>query len=1099
MGRKSIYLDKLKFDSSSEDSLVYKYLTNPRLVMLLILIIVGFGVTSLATLPRRLNPEIEIPFVLVTTILPGASPEDIESLVTVPIEDSIDGVEDIKSIESISSENVSAVTVEFESSVDAQRAKDDVQSAIDTINDLPDDTSDPNVFVFDFENQPIMIFALSTKTDVVSLFNFSEDLGEKLESISSIDRVSISGLEKKEIQILVDPSNFYTYNINPFQLSAQIQSNINSIPGGSVETQLSNFPFVVESGIDNIQDIRDLPVFSNTQIFQLSDIADVYETTSPNQPRSYASEDSKSHRAVVMSVYKTRSTNIDSASEDAKKIISEQLKNKDEVLHFDISQDTAAEIEDQFDDLSSNLTQTLILVFATLFIFLGLRQSLIVSLSIPLTFLVSFSVMNFAGLSLNFLTVFSLLLALGLLVDDAIVIVSAMTTYNATGKFDSKQSGMLVWRDFIVPIWSTTLTTVWAFVPLLLSTGIIGEFIKTIPIVVSSTLIASTAVAVLVTLPVTMILFNFRPPRRVITFIKAVTLLLLVGLFVAVVPKDPAYLFVVGLFLLITLIGIAYDSRNSFTISLSSKTKSGRSKQFRSRLYKYINSGVLDSGKIATKYQSIIYAIVTNNRNRRSVILVVVIFSVFSYLLVPLGMVKNEFFPKIDSENLFVEVEMPGGTKADVTENVSFEVLEIVNSEPGVEFVLMEVGSGTLAQDGSGSQSGSNMASISVRLSEENSIETSRSLRDQLSDFTKAKVSVIEQSGGPPVGADVQIEYLGSDLGQLESIAMQTSDHLESLPGVNNVNTSATPSVSKISFTPDKYEISKHGLSVNEVALTLRTYLSGFTLDEARIGGDKIEINYRINDSSLLADEIEKIFIPTRVGPISLSALGKIALSPNPSQITRLDGQRSVTVSAAVTADQNPTEINAQLVEFANKQELPDGYEWKTGGVNEENEQSITSILQAMIVSAILILGTMVIQLGSFRKSVIVLLVIPLAISGVFVIFALTGTPLSFPALIGVLALFGIVVNNSIMVVEKINQNLRSKIKFDQAIADASASRVEPIMFSSLTTIFGLLPITLSDPLWRGLGGAIISGLLVSGVVMLFFIPTVYYSWFVND
>jgi multidrug efflux pump subunit AcrB len=194
------------------------------------------------------------------------------------------------------------------------------------------------------------------------------------------------------------------------------------------------------------------------------------------------------------------------------------------------------------------------------------------------------------------------------------------------------------------------------------------------------------------------------------------------------------------------------------------------------------------------------------------------------------------------------------------------------------------------------------------------------------------------------------------------------------------------------------------------------------------------------------------------------------------------------------------SDANTKLEAFAeNDLELTDEYVWKTSGVNEENQNSVESIFQAMIISALLILATMVIQLGSFRKSVIVLLVIPLAISGVFIIFALTNTPLSFPALIGVLALFGIVVNNSIVIVEKINQNLKAGIKLQSAISDASASRVEPIMLSSLTTIMGLIPITISDPLWRGLGGAIISGLTVSGIIMLIFIPVVYYSWFKGE
>jgi multidrug efflux pump subunit AcrB len=233
---------------------------------------------------------------------------------------------------------------------------------------------------------------------------------------------------------------------------------------------------------------------------------------------------------------------------------------------------------------------------------------------------------------------------------------------------------------------------------------------------------------------------------------------------------------------------------------------------------------------------------------------------------------------------------------------------------------------------------------------------------------------------------------------------------------------------------------------------------------------------------------------------VPLLSLGELVLKPNPTSITREDGDRTISVTAAVAEGFSVSTINGQLEQFANGDlNLPTGYTWKTGGVNQENQQSVQSIIQAMALSAILILVTMVVQLGSFRQAIIVLLVIPLAISGVFVMFALTGTPLSFPALIGLLALFGIVVNNSIVVVDKINQNRTIGMSLVDAITDAAAGRLEAIFFSSLTTIIGLIPITLSDPIWRGLGGAIIAGLAFSGTIMLFFIPIVYYMWYQTE
>ncbi len=232
---------------------------------------------------------------------------------------------------------------------------------------------------------------------------------------------------------------------------------------------------------------------------------------------------------------------------------------------------------------------------------------------------------------------------------------------------------------------------------------------------------------------------------------------------------------------------------------------------------------------------------------------------------------------------------------------------------------------------------------------------------------------------------------------------------------------------------------------------------------------------------------------------VPLLSLGHFETKANPTIITRENGNRVISVSATVTKGFPVTQKNAELEHFADSLHLPSGYSWKTGGVNEENAKSVTSILQAMVLAFILILITMVIQFGSFRQAIIVLIVIPLAVSSVFLIFALTGTPLSFPALIGVLSLFGIVVTNSMFIVDKININKREGMELKEAIADAGASRLEPIILTKLCTVLGLLPITLSNPLWRGLGGAIISGILVSSTIMLLFIPSVYYLWFKND
>ena len=240
---------------------------------------------------------------------------------------------------------------------------------------------------------------------------------------------------------------------------------------------------------------------------------------------------------------------------------------------------------------------------------------------------------------------------------------------------------------------------------------------------------------------------------------------------------------------------------------------------------------------------------------------------------------------------------------------------------------------------------------------------------------------------------------------------------------------------------------------------------------------------------------LSNVSLPTPKGvPAPLTNLGSLVLESNPTLITREGGKRTISITAGVKNGYTIPEVNTNLESYAKKAlKLPADYTWSTGGVNQTNQESISSIYEAMLISILLIIVTMVLQFGSFRRAFIVILVIPLSISGVFIIFALTQTALTFPALIGVLALFGIVVKNSILVMDKIQANIKSGMEFTESIADAASSRLEPIALTSITAIVGLIPITLSDPLWRGLGGAIIAGLTFSGTIMLFFIPVVYY------
>lgn len=1104
-----------KFDQTLTNSYIAKYLRNPRLVILLLLSVIILGINAFISLPRDLNPQIKIPIVLVTAVLPGANPQDVESLVTIHLEDSIRSLQGVKTVTSTSQDSVSIVTVEFNSLVDPDKAKSDVQSAIDSVTDLPQDATTPQVLKLDFENSPIWTFALTSGENPASLYKFAKNLKKNIHDLPEVDKVEISGLEETEVQITVNPQTYAAYNVNPFQISQLISSALKNYPAGGIITQNNTFSLSLDPQVITVDDLRNLQIAVENQIVSLGNIATISQHPKPAQNQSYLGYSQKQiSPSVTFNVFRTRNTNINIAMEAAAIEVEKNIQSNLEGNFQTVTVlNTSEQIDTQFYDLTRDFLITIVLVVLVLFIFLGPRQALISALSAPLSFLITFVVMQINGISLNFLSLFSLILSLGLLVDDTVVIISAMSSYYKTKSLTPFKAGILVWRDFLTPVFTTTITTVWAFLPLLLSSGIIGEFIKSIPIVVSTALIASFFVGMFITLPLMVILLKPRFPGRVSILIRILTGFVIIMLLILALPKGNLFVaeILASVLLLLTTYFLRNEMKNRLILlskNLFAFTQKRRGSKkhspslLTSLISKNYSEGVISFDKIARRYKILIEEILEVKANRRMAILMVIIFSVFSFALLPLGFVRNEFFPKTDVDLLYASVEYPPGTNISQTKKEALTLLEDVKEVSGVKYVSLNLGTVINQMSGRTQGSGSNVALFSINLKQKNSSLIAQTLREKYSEYQSGKLSIMEVSGGPPAGADVQIKILGDDLGVLDQKAIQIMSFLNGQPGIANIDKSIKAGTSKLSFTPDKSLLAQNNIGLDQLGFWLRLYASGIKSDTNKFPGedDNHDITLRLSPQSSTVEGISQIIIPTQNGNIPLSSLGKISLAANPTLITREDGQRTMSVSAAIKRGFSISSTNTNLEKYASESlALPEDYSWKTGGVNEENENSVQSILRAMFLSFMLIIVTMVIQFSSFRRALIVMLVIPLSISGVFIIFSLTKTPLSFPALIGILALFGIVVKNSILLVDKIVANEKLKMPLILAISSASASRLEPIALTSIATILGLIPITLTDPLWRGLGGAIIAGLSFSGITMLVFIPVVYYIAYQNS
>lgn len=1117
--RASLYLSHLKFDPKLKQGVVAKLLGNTRLLILVILTLALAGTLAFTSLPRELNPEIKLAIVNIVTTLPGASAADVEQLVTKEIEQSVGSLPNIDIMTSSSSDSISVITIQFLGNEDPDTARDAVKERVDRIrNELPDNVTDPRVEKLDFNDQPVWQVSVHGDKTPRELSLIAQDLQDSIENERSVDRVVIVGEEQRDVVVEVTPATLRTVPAALDVIAGAIRANALKLPAGSVEAHNLVYSVTIDNEALRAEDLRTIPVDVNGTTIPLGELANIYEKARESDQRTtFRKPGEEPKNAIELAVYKSDDASITDAYEAAKRHVDALMAEDPSLQQSDVL-NFARETDDSFADLQNNFISSVVLVFFALTVFLGARQALIAAISLPLTLMSTFLIMQATGISMNFLATFSLLLALSLVGDDAIVIVQSNKQYQQ--KFAPFEAMLLVFRDYFIPIWTGTITVVWSFVPLLLASGIIGKFIRPIPIVVSATLLSSTAIATLINLPLNAVFAELQLPKRVRVLLGAIAVLtgaLLTSAAVKGSLLSGVVLLLYGLALVFSW--LARKELAQLLRTLRHRVRNRRRIAWRPRhwphwleaiiryVVTHINTGkvlsdpLISIDPLAKRYQQTILAILPVKRRRLMVYGVVLGAVVLSIVFAATGLLKNEFFPKTDYEYLYVHVETPAGTTLTETQARVREVETTLLELPEVEHLFTTVGQGTSDGFSSGA-SGSNQASLTLQLVKKeerrrSSIDVAESLRHQFASYREATVRVVEQSGGPPAGADLQVNVLGDDLAELERITNEFADVVKEVPGAVDVKTTLQQSPGQVHVDLRPHDLVDEQLTPAQVGTWLRAALSGNEVLRLRSGkGDDTPVIVRLPDENQTLDQIAALTMRTPSGAVSIGDVADLRLENSPVSIVRENGKRVVRVQAAAGKGTTAPTLLREFQSRAKDIKLPEGYSWNVGGVNDENAKSVQSILRAMLVSVILILVTMVLLLKSFRQAFMVLAVIPLAVAGVFINFTIFQIPLSFPALIGVLALFGIVVNNAIMLMDKMNQNLAEGFPFYEALADATASRIEPILLSSLTGILGLLPITISDPLWRGLGGAIVAGLSVSGFLVVFLLPAMYVDVF---
>lgn len=1108
-----LYLENLKFDPKLRKSWLNYFVVNFRVVILLMIALTAWGAYSFASLPRESAPEVKIPIAVVITSYPGASPADVEELLTKKIETVIAGIKDVEKITSNSSNSISTITVEFDARADLDDSLRSLRDEINSLNgSLPLEANSPMVREISFDDTPIMSISLAVPYDGFSSRNLGKDLRDELEKISGVREVILSGGDELEYEIAYDPQKLTLFNISAERANQIVAASNLAIPAGNFTGTKYSYPVRVENRFFSASELSSIPLFHTNEgaIVYLKDIAKVQERAVERSVYSRLSTpEGGTQNSLTLQLVKKTGGSIVNISKDAK-VILDNFVTTDQNISYEITYDGADQIDADFRQLSSDFLLTLALVFSILFLVIGLKEALVAGLAIPLTFFATFGMMLILGISLNFLSLFSLILALGLLVDDAIVVVSATKQYLRTGKFTPEEAVLLVLNDFKIVLLTTTLTTIWAFLPLLSASGIIGQFIKSVPITVSVTFASSLIIALIINHPLAAVLERVRFTKKVFSFsFFTVIALALVAL---LIPN--IYVKIVLVLILLAAaaaLGRWYLRGGQKSLSDNSKLVEAewqsddlikqKLKEQGSRenddFFHRLMHGILKFDRILPYYEKFLSKLLATKKSRFSVLGASFIVFLIAVSFPIIGVVESEFFPAGDSDIIYVNLEAASGLRLEETDILVQKVEEKLFSYPEILNFTTIVGS-SASMTGT-TDSSSHLASLTVKLVDAknrsiNSYTLADNIRRDLTDIAGLIIRIESPSSGPPAGAAFEARISGDDLQVLDRIASDLEERLLAVTDVVDTEMSLKESPADYTFELDADRLELYNLNAAYVGSALRLAISGTEVTKVIKDGEEVKVMARFDEGRIpdLAAIQSLQILNIKGQPVFIRDVAEVRLEPSLEKITRINQSRTAILSGSIKGGANAAAVLKEFQLKIKDYDFPEGYEISYGGENEQNAESVNSIIQAMLLAFILIIATLIIQFNSFRQAAIVLVTIPLALIGVFFGLAISGINLSFPGLIGILALFGIVVKNAIILVDKINLNIKSDIAFKESIIDAGKSRLEAIVITSVCTILGLLPITLSNPLWRALGGSVIFGLMLSSFLTLFIVPVLY-------
>ncbi len=1020
------------------------FIERRQFTILVILALTLWGVIAAFQITKESTPDVSIPVGVVSIVMPGASPEDVERLITDKVEERLANLPDMSSLTSNSRESLSMVVVEFSANADLDKSIQKLKDEVDkVVPELPEDASTPVVSDVNLSDQPIQFISVSVDLPPQQFAELGEALQSDLQAVKGVNRIDVSGVRDREIQVVVRKEEIARLGISLPQIISAIAASNASLPIGSITVNDVSYAIDFKGSIDSSADIGSIAILNvGGQVVYLRDIADV--TDGVVAARSYSRisvAGEPSEQAMTLYVFKVRGNDITDVTKAVKERLGE-LQQPGQILDGStvvISYDSSDEISKSLKELTRVGLETVALIMLVLFATIGWREALVAGLSIPLSFFIAFVGLLYTGNSFNVVSLFALILAIGILIDAGIVIVEAIHTRTRL-YHDKKRAAIESLHEYAWPLIGGTMTTVAVFFPLFFISGIVGEFIASIPFTIIFVLIASIFVAL------------------------------------GLVP---------------TLANMLEGKHESNIAKRQDEYAEQARQWYAKHLRTFLHQKKLQNWFLFSMCAGLILAI----------------------MLPVFGIMKVSFFPGENGEVVFVDIEKPSGTTLNATDLTARAAEELLYGNPNIESLVTTVGSQSSFSDttGMGPQSDARFANITVNLIEDRdktSAEMVTEIKETMSTIRSAEIRVGELSGGPPVGAAVLIKYLGKDQETLNTVIAEARAALEQTEGATTVDSSNKFDGTQYELSIDRGKLAALGLSPAAVAATLRTAVSGATATKLT-GGDKdVEIVVSLNlnpnatdphdSTNTTIDSLRQIPLVTPNGSsVLLGSVISEGVTQSSASIAHESRQRVVTLSSAVEPGYTPAEVLASFHERYPTDALPDGITEVVGGENEETNRSFAEMGLALVAGLALMFVILVLAFDSFRFTFFLLSIVPLSLIGVFFGLTITFQPLSFPSMMGLIALAGVIINHAIILMDAIIKRIADgKGKtFADIVTEAATTRLRPIVLTTLTTVIGMVPLTFASALFGPLALAILFGLTFAMILTLVLIPVLVYRW----